>query len=373
MEPLDGPLPAVDYDKRLQFITYRDKLYFNDPGWGASARLWRTDGTRAGTVLVKELPPVPAGFPAFDHYLSVAGDTLYWTPLAPGLGRELWRSDGTPEGTVLAQDIVPGPTGSRPFPLAAMGDALLFSADDGVHGTELWRFDPDARVTGRYVFYNNSAFDALRSLDADDHAIAPDKRPLLPGQPASFANVTSYSRGINGVIVDIAGLPPGEALSPADFGGSKAPASLLVRRGQGVGGSDRVVLYWPDYNPPSAQIGQAVVANGWATVVVKANERTGLAESDAFTFGNVIGESGDASALFAVVNAIDLAAVRPALNSTADLSSRVDFNRDGRVNALDLAAVRSNYLHSLTPPPAAPAPPAQRVAAELLAEDDRAL
>ena len=42
---------------------------------------------------------------------------------------------------------------------------------------------------------------------ADDAAIATDKTALLPGQTATFANYTSYSRGINGIMVDIAGLP----------------------------------------------------------------------------------------------------------------------------------------------------------------------
>ena len=52
------------------------------------------------------------------------------------------------------------------------------------------------------------------------------------------------------------------------------------------------------------------------------------------------------------VNALDLAGVRRALNSTADLTSGLDFNRDGRVNALDLAAARQNLNRSLPAPSA---------------------
>ena len=65
-----------------------------------------------------------------------------------------------------------------------------------------------ASVVGRYVFYNNSAFDGNDPAigAADDAAIAPDKTPLFMGQVASFDNYTSYSRGINGVMIDVADL-----------------------------------------------------------------------------------------------------------------------------------------------------------------------
>src|SRR5205085_11330617 len=82
-------------------------------------------------------------------------------------------------------------------------------------------FDPDgtrtdmgyspyrhSSISGRRVFYNESSFDgndpAANALD--DGAIAPDKVALLPGGTATFANYTSYYRGINGIMVDVAGL-----------------------------------------------------------------------------------------------------------------------------------------------------------------------
>ena len=66
-------------------------------------------------------------------------------------------------------------------------------------------------VVGRMIFYNNSDFDGHAGYLSgdpaanlyDDNAIATDKTALLPGQTASFANYTSYSRGINGIMIDI--------------------------------------------------------------------------------------------------------------------------------------------------------------------------
>src|SRR5207237_1899447 len=66
---------------------------------------------------------------------------------------------------------------------------------------------PPAAVVARHVFYNGSAFDRGSSLANadDDAAVAPDKSALTPGLPAGFANVTSYVKGINGVMVDVLG------------------------------------------------------------------------------------------------------------------------------------------------------------------------
>ena len=230
-------------------------------------------------------------------------------------------------------------------------------------------------VVGRHVFYNNSAFDGQDPAAnvADDGAVATDKRPFRPWEVASFANVTSYPKGINGVMIDIARLPEGASLAASDFlfrkyypsgpggpdvlGGrlppgwyaTSGPASITVRRGAGVGGSDRVTLTWPDRVRNSSE--EALV-NEWLEVTVKATLRTGLGQPDVFYLGNRTGETGDgeppvASALH--VTAIDLAGTRRAMGmQPVPVSSPYDHNRDGVVNGLDVAVVRSNLGKSLS-------------------------
>src|SRR5262249_45248093 len=62
-------------------------------------------------------------------------------------GRELWKTDGTTTGTVLVQDIFPGSYGSYPDDLVMIGSTLFFTADDGVNGRELWKSDGTAAGT----------------------------------------------------------------------------------------------------------------------------------------------------------------------------------------------------------------------------------
>ena len=77
----------------------------------------------------------------------------------------------------------------------------------------------DASVVGENIFYNDSTFDGNNPAAnaADDAAIATDKTALLPGQTATFANYTSYVYGINGIMVDIAGLPGNVTASDFTF------------------------------------------------------------------------------------------------------------------------------------------------------------
>jgi ELWxxDGT repeat protein len=107
--------------------------------------LWRSDGTAAGTQIVKDINPGPA--PAFVLTVLEAGQHivfnhhLYFAAADGVLGRELWVSDGTTEGTHMVRDIAPGPASSWPEQFVIAGGRLYFSADDGMHGRELWSTD----------------------------------------------------------------------------------------------------------------------------------------------------------------------------------------------------------------------------------------
>ncbi|MCP3143781.1 ELWxxDGT repeat protein [Pyxidicoccus xibeiensis] len=64
-------------------------------------------------------------------------------------GRELWASTGEGLRTVLVKDINPGKLNSGPQSLTAMGPWVFFSATDKDAGAELWRTDGTAKGTFR--------------------------------------------------------------------------------------------------------------------------------------------------------------------------------------------------------------------------------
>jgi hypothetical protein len=216
-------------------------------------------------------------------------------------------------------------------------------------------------VVARHVFYDRSVYDGGDRGEpaADDFAIAPDKRPLLPGGAASFANVTSYARGINGIMVDVQGLPTtalagiaaaarfraGAGGDPAGWAEAPGPTLIGIRPGAGIDGSDRITVTWPD----------GAIRNRWLQVTIPSVGNPRLPADDVFYFGNLVGEGGDVGAGFLRVNALDLAAVKRAANTDSPITGRYDFNRDGRVNALDLSAARASLNGTLRAPASASA------------------
>ena len=122
-----------------EFANVNGTLLFTATDGTHGRELWKSDGTEAGTVLVKDINPGP-GDSSAQGLTSVNG-TLFFTADDGVNGLELWKSDGTEAGTVLVKDIYPGDGSSDPYDLTNVNGTLFFTADDGVAGTELWKSD----------------------------------------------------------------------------------------------------------------------------------------------------------------------------------------------------------------------------------------
>lgn len=113
------------------FVAAADHIYY-EHGGGPNKGLWRSDGTEAGTVRLTEKAAGDA---------VPVGDSVFFLAFDEEHGGELWYSDGTEDGARLVKDVRPGQDSSRiRFP-TGVGDKLYFFADDGTHGYELWSSD----------------------------------------------------------------------------------------------------------------------------------------------------------------------------------------------------------------------------------------
>jgi RNA polymerase sigma factor (sigma-70 family) len=142
-------VPAVDYTSRGARADVNGTLFFVAQDRYHGRELWTSDGTAAGTRLVKDIRTGPYG--SDPCFLTNVNGTLFFTADDGVHGRELWKSDGTAAGTRMVKDINPGPASGFPDAwignLIAVGPTLFFTADDGLHGVELWKSDGTAEGT----------------------------------------------------------------------------------------------------------------------------------------------------------------------------------------------------------------------------------
>ncbi len=112
---------------------------------GIGRELWKSDGTKNGTTLLKDI--YPGGTSSSPSELIKSGSYVYFRATDRSSGSELWRTDGTTAGTVQVSDIRSGLYGSYPQQLTDVGGTLFFVArgtnptDGSSSGYELWKTD----------------------------------------------------------------------------------------------------------------------------------------------------------------------------------------------------------------------------------------
>jgi hypothetical protein len=207
--------------------------------------------------------------------------------------------------------------------------------------------DVEPVVQAVHLFYNNSALDGNGAdvTPADFGAIATDKSPLVPGETATFDNVSGYSRGINGVFIDVMDLPH----DGADLDGSDLwlaagdnyfpdtwtripPMEIGVFPNAAPGGADRIYVTFAD----------GAIVDTWLGITLLPTLDTGLADEVDFFYGSVPGETGAAftgQGEFFGRDAADLQAIAANLIQPAGIDNPHDVNRDGLVDAFDFQVI----------------------------------
>jgi trimeric autotransporter adhesin len=125
---------------------YKGNIYFGAyDGVAPYATFWKTDGTEKGTVKVKELAPgYNSLFYENSYAFSVLNNTLYFAAFdhnsSPYLGYQLWKTDGTSAGTKLVKNINPQAT-ANPQHMVNVDKQLFFIAYDQSNKYNLWVSD----------------------------------------------------------------------------------------------------------------------------------------------------------------------------------------------------------------------------------------
>ncbi len=272
--------------------------------------------------------------------ITGAGGTVYATTMAAG-GYQV----AVEAGSYTVEFTQPG---YAPVSTGVVATSGRTTKVDGVLAAA------QAGIAGRHVFYNDSTLDGATPGPSpqDDNAVAADKQALTPGQTAGAAHRTAYAGGLNGVMVDIAGLADGASLSEATIGeyfafktgtggdpsawaAADAPVAVAVRGGDGDGDSDRVTIIFDD----------GAIAGAWLEVTVKATAATGLAAADVFYFGNLPADADGSGA----VDLDDFAVLKQHFGTAAGIAAG-DFDLTGAVDLDDFAVLKQHFGASLDDP-----------------------
>jgi hypothetical protein len=232
--------------------------------------------------------------------------------------------------------------------VGSLNQIFYYNGTDVLQVTNNDRDNTIPKISGNHIVWQGQLGPNGTALEIFDAVIGPG--------PSTFANVSSYSRGINGVMVDLTGahgaisasdfiFKVGNNNSPGSWTTATGPTTISVRAGAGVNGADRIELVW---NPNDIQ-------KTWLEVVVKGNDtlggsntNTGLDHSDVFFFGNALGDSGAADAGAYSVNSADEISARSdphSLGNPAPITNVNDFDRDGLVGSTDQIIARNNITN----------------------------
>lgn len=138
-------------------VIINNKLYFSNIAAATGFELWFTDGTTNGTTIFKDINPGTASSGAIilpdlsallsggtgDIHTSLFNGKIFFIANDGTHGTELWITDGTDAGTQMVKDINPGADSSIGGNISWFytSTALYFAATDGSTGNELYKTD----------------------------------------------------------------------------------------------------------------------------------------------------------------------------------------------------------------------------------------
>lgn len=168
-----GPTASSD-PLDITYVPQLNKWFFSADDGVHGREPWVSDGTTAGTRMIKDLfvQGSVASYSSLDRnfapFFTYCNGYVYFAanggPAQGGL--ELWRTNGTAGNATLVKDINHLAAASEPAKLTALGNALYYVADDGLHGRELWVTTPTGSHMVRDILPDGQRSSTPRSLTA---------------------------------------------------------------------------------------------------------------------------------------------------------------------------------------------------------------
>lgn len=154
-------------DAQGYFGILNDQMFFPASSYfTGNQNLWATNGTTEGTHKIS----IPGNEIIKARWFKEFNGRLYFTAQTVANGIELWSTDGTIAGTALLKDINPNQADGFQLNLDpnffVFQNRLWFKANDGTHGIELWSTDGTTAGTSLFTDLNTGYANDPGNFDA---------------------------------------------------------------------------------------------------------------------------------------------------------------------------------------------------------------
>ena len=156
-----NPGAAGSFPQDLAVVA--NTLYFSATTATGSSELWSSNGTATGTKMVASFDSQPTGSAIFDNIpdaFAVTGNTMVFAADDGTNAAELWETDGTAAGTTMIKVLSQSSLSYDPSEFTTVGTKVFFVVTKGATD-ELWVSDATTAGTSEVATFDGTIADAM--------------------------------------------------------------------------------------------------------------------------------------------------------------------------------------------------------------------